>query len=523
MTGRPDKVLLRQTHDFGEVQHSEHHRNIITAAKGGGIDFAGTLFANAIGFLLSIVLARLLGAEQLGLYFLASAVVAVLVAVSFLGLDGGISRFVPIALAQRDKARVWGILQIGIGVPVLLSLTLAFILLFAAEFLANRVFNEPSLAPVLRLFSLVIPRMVLARCLALVAQGFKRLQIEAYSKSIAGTLIRVVLSVILLVLGFGVMGVVFAQLVAVTATTAMLLYFVRRLVPLNRSLMSAHRNIGEMFRFSLPLYFSRLLNKFGGSFETLVLGSFGVAADVGVYSAVLRISGVGNMFFGSVKKTSTPVISELHSQGKYGELERFYQTTTKWAIMFNLPIFCTILLFADPLLSIFGTDFTVGAMGLIVLGAAALFNAGTGACGTVVNMTGHSKLSSVNSIIYLSVTLILDFLLIPRWGLIGAAWAGALTVVINNTLRLIEVYFLIPGLLPFNRSFLKLPAAGLMAVGLTYLLTRLLPIDLPLLQFAIMAPIMWAFYIIAILMLKLSDEERLILNRLQSRLRWRKA
>jgi O-antigen/teichoic acid export membrane protein len=120
MTGRPDEVLLRQTHDFGEVQHSEHHRNIITAAKGGGIDFAGRLFAHVIGLLFSIVLARMLGAEQLGLYFLALTIVGVVAAVSYLGLDGGISRFVPIALAQRDKARVWGILQIGIGVPVLL-------------------------------------------------------------------------------------------------------------------------------------------------------------------------------------------------------------------------------------------------------------------------------------------------------------------------------------------------------------------------------------------------------------------
>jgi O-antigen/teichoic acid export membrane protein len=127
-------------------------------------------------------------------------------------------------------------------------------------------------------------------------------------------------------------------------------------------------------------------------------------------------------------------------------------------------------------------------------------------------MTGHSKLSLVNSIVYLGSSIIIDFLLIPRWQLVGAAWAGALTIVINNTLRMIEVYFLVHSLLPFNRGLLKPLSAGLLAIGLTYLLTRLFPIDLPLLRLVLMAPIMWAVYVVAIWMLRLSDEDYLILN-----------
>jgi O-antigen/teichoic acid export membrane protein len=507
-----EKASLPQSQTFRETQPPENNRNIITAAKGGSIDFVGQVFSTAVHAVLAVLLARFLGAEQLGLFVLAATIAGVAVSVSYLGLDGGISRYIPIALAQRDKPRVWGVIQIGTGVPVLLSLVLTVILLATAEPLASQMYHKPAVIPVLRLMSLAIPLMVLAGCLSRIVEGFKRVQYTTYSQSIVYTLLKIVLYVTLLILGLGVMGVVAAELIAVAVSTALLIYFVHRLFPLNRSVRVARRNIGEMFRFSLPLYLSRLLNQFGGLLETLVLGLVGVVPDVGIYSTILRVSSLGNLFFDSLRKISTPVISELYSQGKIEELERFYQTTTKWAIMFNLPIFGTFLLFAGALLDIFGKDFTAGATGLIILAASSLFNASTGACGTVINMTGHSKLSLVNSIVYLGSSIIIDFLLIPRWQLVGAAWAGALTIVINNTLRMIEVYFLVHSLLPFNRGLLKPLSAGLLAIGLTYLLTRLFPIDLPLLRLVLMAPIMWAVYVVAIWMLRLSDEDYLILN-----------
>jgi O-antigen/teichoic acid export membrane protein len=507
-----DKTSLPQSQTLRETQPPESDRNIITAAKGSSIDFVGQLFSTAVHAGLAVLLARLLGAEQLGLFALAATIAGVAISVSFLGLDGSISRYIPIALAQRDKPRIWGVIQIGTGVPVLLSLVLTFVLLVTAEPLTSQVYHKPAVAPVLRLMSLAIPLMVFAGCLSRIVEAFKRVQYTTISQSIVYTLLKIVLYAMLVIFGLGVMGVVAAELVAVAASTALLVYFVHRLFPLNRSVHAARRNIGEMFRFSLPLYMSRLLNQFGGRLETLVLGLFGVVADVGIYSTVLRVSSLGNMFFDSMRKISTPVISELYSQGKYAELERFYQTTTKWAIMFNLPIFGTFLLFADSLLYIFGKEFTAGAAGLIVLAGAALFNASTGTCGTVINMTGHSRLSLVNSIIYLGSSIIIDFLLIPRWQLVGAAWAGGLTIVINNTLRMIEVYFLVHGLLPFNRELLKPLSASLLAIGLTYLLTRLFPIELPLLRLILMAPIMWAVYVVAILMLRLSDEDYMVLD-----------
>jgi O-antigen/teichoic acid export membrane protein len=512
---------LPHTRGRGDIQSSESDRNIITAAKGGGIAFIGTLLSYAFSFVFGVVIARLLGAERLGLYMLSLTITGIVASISFVGLNGGMDRYIPIFRKRRDEAGLWGVIQIGTGVPGLVSLILTLVLLLIAEPLANWV-GEPAILPVLRLATLTIPVAVLTSCLSAITQGFKQLQYDVYTQAITFNLIKLMLSVVLLMLGLGVMGVMIAYVVATIIALVMTLYFAHRLFPLNRPFNTSRRDFREIFRFSFPLYLSRLLNQFGGSFETLVLGFLGIVADVGVYSTILRLSAIGNMFFSALRKISIPLISELYSQGKYEELARLYQTTTKWTLTFNLPIFLTFVAFSRPLLSIFGQDFTVGAAGLIVLAAAALFNASTGACGTVINMTGHSKVSLVNSIVYLLTTIALDFLLIPRWHLMGAAVAGGLTIVVNNTLRMIEVYILIHGLLPFNWSFLKLVAASLTSAGLTSLLTRYFLIDTPFLQMLILAPIMWAFYVAVILMLRLSDEDRLILSKLRGRLQWKR-
>lgn len=289
--------------------------------------------------------------------------------------------------------------------------------------------------------------------------------------------------------------------------------------PITQSLQQAEYDFREMFRFSTPLYFSRLLNQFSGKFETLILGFVGIVADVGIYATILRLSTIGNLFFASLRKISVPLISEMYSQGNYAELKQLYQTTTKWTITFNFPIFLIFLLFSETLLAIlFGDEFTAGSLGLIILAAGALFNASTGACGVVINMTGHTKLALINSAIYLATTLILDFILIPEYQLLGAALAGALTIVINNTLRLIEVYFIIPGMLPFNLSFWKPVTAFLVSGGVTYGLMRFLTLEVPILELLIGTPVMIISYGAIVLALGLSNEDKLIVGKISNRI-----
>lgn len=498
---------------------SEDQKNMLTAAKGGSITFLGQVIQFAATFGFTILVTRFLGAENFGVFQLGTNVVTIVAMVSLLGLHGGMMRFIPLARTENNAARLWGFIQIGTAIPTLLSLVLTALLMLFAEPISATVFKTPALAAVLRIGCLAIPLIVLMNCFAAIVTGFKRVEYEVYGLMIAQNGLKLIFALAVLFLGMGVLGVMWAFVAAVGLSAVLLLYFVNKTFPLKRSLRSAQRNVREMFNFSFPLYLSKLLNQFGRRFETLVLGFFGLIAEVGIFAAILRLSALGNMVSNSLRHISIPIIAELHSQNRKTELKRFYQTITKWSLSLNLPIFLTVVIFSDSLLAIFGTEFTVGATALVILAISYLFNASTGICGTVINTTGYTKLGFYNSLAYLITTLVLDFTLIPKWNLLGAALAGGLTIIIINSLRLVQVYVLIDRMLPINRTFVKPAAAAVIAGGLVLILSRNVWVEQTLLQLLVLIPTLWLLYGCLIFVFGLTDEDRTVLRKLGKRFR----
>ncbi len=501
------------------VQPAKSDRNILLAAKGGGIAFAGNLFVYIFRFLFGLVLARMLGAELLGLYSLSSTVTSLLSVLSVLGISAGVVRFIPIARNQKDDARLWGIILTGLALPALVSTVLVIGVILLAKPIALGIFGRPDLVPVLRLDSLGVPFVVLLSVLSSITQGFKRMEYKVISEDVTWNLLKLVLSVVLLVAGLGVMGAVLANNIAAAAAVAVSLFFLHRLFPLNRPVRAAKQNVREMLGFSLPIYLTRVLSRFSGSIEALVLGFLGLVSGVGIYTTALRLSGVGMLFHYSLQQIAMPMISDLHDRDALDELTRLYRATTKWGMTFNLPVFLTMALFAGPLLSIFGADFVEGATGLIILAFATLFNASTGVCGSVITMTGHSKMTFFNSVFNLGVNLALDLLLIPPFGIIGAALAVTLSEVTLNVIRTVQVFVLLR-VWPYDWSFLKPIASSLMAVGATYLLSQRMGFMPVALQVILGTLLLWSVYAAGVVLLKLSDEDRLVLRKLQARFRF---
>lgn len=513
---------------FGEPKMARKSREpnyanyIVTAVKGGGITFAGQVFSYCASLGFSVIIARFLGAGDYGLYKLSITVIGVVAGLSYIGLNGGITRFIPVALNEQNNTKVCGIVQVGVGIPAAIAMVLTLGVFLAADLIANQFFNNPDLGALLRLASLSIPLIVLTNCLCSIAQGFKQVQYEVYSRNFVFDTMKVLLSVLLLLIGLGVTGVVVAYVAAFALSLGLMLYSVYQLVPVNRFLKTAELPTRELLRYSFPLYLSRLLSQFGGKLEILVLGIWGVVADVGVFAIILSLGNIGNMGLLSLQRISAPIISELYSRSKYGELKNYYQTVSKWALTFNLPIFITMLIFSNNMLLIFGKEFTVGTAGLVILAAGFLFSSSAGISATLINMSGNTKFTFINSIVYLVATIFLDLILIPRWQLIGAACASAASLFIINIFRMGEVYILLNKLLPFNRSFLKPIAAAVLAGIITYWLRQFILIHQPIKQFVILFFVMWVVYVITILGLKLSDEDRLIINKIRNRIRFGK-
>jgi len=145
---------------------------ILRSAKGSGILFASAMITYALRFVIGFVLARFLGSEQLGLHQLALTVATFVGGATSLGLDSALIRHIPRFAAKRDEAGLWGVLQVGLGLPLAVSLLAGAGVLILAEPIATLVLHDPSLVPLLRMLSFAIPFMTLTTVASAATRGF---------------------------------------------------------------------------------------------------------------------------------------------------------------------------------------------------------------------------------------------------------------------------------------------------------------------------------------------------------------
>jgi O-antigen/teichoic acid export membrane protein len=499
------------------LQPHAAERDMLLTAKGGGITFAGKLFSLASRFVIAFILARLLGAGQYGSYNLALSALGVATGLALFGLDTALVRYIPVFVSRRDEAGLWGTLQLGIGISTIVSILLGAGLFIAADPIAKQLFHEPNLTLLLRVVSFIIPFFTLGTVAAAATQGFKKMQYAALTRDIVPPLMRVLLVVGLAIVGLNAVGALVIFFLTAVTSAVMALYFLNKLFSLRRSLRTAHRNTKEIFRFSISVYLTDLMLLFQENVQTLLLGALNTMISVGRFAIASQLNLIGSMFQGSITTAARPIIAELHDRGAREQMGHMYQTASKWIFAFNLPLFLILVLFPAQILSLFGKGFVEGSTALVLLTCGKMVDISTGMCGAVIDMTGYTLLKLINAITQFALSMSLSILLIPRWGIIGAAVAALIGISGVNLLRLVEVFILFR-LLPYNMSYIKPITAGFVALVVLQAVNLLLPFERHNIHTAIGVVVLIATYIGMILVLGLAPEDRAVLARMWKRL-----
>src|SRR5690606_14789174 len=211
-------------------------------------------------------------------------------------------------------------------------------------------------------------------------------------KFIAQPIVKLILVGIAALFGLNVWHAVVIFGIGELVTAVILIYYLNELFPLRRPFHAAERNLREMVAFAFPDWLAGLLTTFRVNIQALLIGSLGSIAGVGIFSVADQLNKLGHDFYTSINTSADPYIAELHDSGRRKELEQLYQTATKWSLTINLPFFLAFVLFPHQILSIFGESFSGGAAALIILAWANLVDVGTGMCGTILSMSGYTKL-----------------------------------------------------------------------------------------------------------------------------------
>ena len=450
-----------ETHNF-RVEMVRISRHSATA-------FAGTIFAALFGYGFKIYIARVLGANALGLFALGMTIVTFLGNFNLLGLPGAALRFVALYSASNKVRELRTLLWNGAWTLLATNLIFTALLIGAGPRIARRLYHAPELVPYLPLFA---PIMILSAMTAFfgnVLAGYREVGRRTMITNFVGSPITMAVSVLLITLGGGLSGYLTAQIVGAAIVVVLLVSTVWQITPA-AARSPDKRKLWiepEVWSFASVMLGVGVMHFFMGQMDRVALGIYRGARDVGVYAVAASLVAYEAIILQSVNQIFAPVITDIHARGEHAVLGRLFQTLTKWMLGLTFPLAIVMIIYARPIMRLFGNDFEAGWPILIIGTCGQLVNCGVGSVGNLLIMSGNERRLLKVQIAMAVVMTIGSVALVPLWGIYGAAGAAAITNVGMNVFNLLEVRKAL-GISPYNRSYLHLflPTATTLAVTL---------------------------------------------------------
>jgi len=183
-----------------------------------------------------------------------------------------------------------------------------------------------------------------------------------------------------------------------------------------------------------PIAWVAILSVWLGFCETILLASFRSAAEVGLYAAALRLALLVNFLLLAFNTLLAPRFAVLYGRGELSEIRRLARTSVLAMLVLASPFFLALFLVPGALLAWFGNEFRAAVPALMILAVGQLINLSTGPVGTILLMTGNEQIMKRHTVTTVVVNLAAAILLIPVWGVAGAAASAAIGMALLNLL-----------------------------------------------------------------------------------------
>jgi O-antigen/teichoic acid export membrane protein len=410
-------------------------------------------FSNLLGAVIPALVAlgtvplvvRGLGDASYGVYSLVTAIVGYF-AVIDINVTAGSVKYIAEFNAHRNQERIDETVFFGLSVYALLGIAGALGLFCGAHVFVTRVFAVPAA---------LVPEA--AATLRLAALGFFLGQVQGYLQSVPQSLMRYdiasriemlfgtgvpLLTVAVLMLGYGLFEVILVRVVASAINCAVLWRCIRRLLPALRYRRPGAAIRRELLGFSAYSFLSRFASLSYAYADKLIIGAlvgvtglayFTVAATLAnrILSLTYRLSGV---FF--------PAASALAARGELERLEGLYLKASRYVVFINASVLVLVAVFAYQILYYWmNPQFArAGQVVLAVMALSQFIDSLTSLPSLVNDGMGHPRLSGMFALARAAFGLLVVYLGVAGWGIAGAAWGHLVASVLLTCAFLAAVH-----------------------------------------------------------------------------------
>jgi O-antigen/teichoic acid export membrane protein len=405
-----------------------------TLVRGAGASFALKVGATALAFVGSVVLARLLGTDGYGAYAYAMAWINVLAAPTMLGMDKLTVREVAIQQAREDWGHMRGLLFWSNIIIFCVSTAVALVVFAISR--VKALAAGPVMTETLWIALPWLPLLTLTYLRQSAMQGLHRVvegQLPEEFLRPALFLVFVLAAVPLLdrlnapwAVGLNVLAAGITYLIGVL--------LLRRSLPPPVRAAKRQYSSRVWLRSSLPFLLLGSMQALNGYLPILVLGWTHGGDEVGIFAVAARSAGLIAFFQLAANAVLAPTIARLYAKRETERLQRVITKSSRVMLVVALPLAIGLASLGNYFLRIFGAEFEQGHLALAILCIGQIFYTAVGSVGLLLTMTGHERDAARGVAVSVAANIVLTAVLIPTWGVNGAAIATAATLVTWNLL-----------------------------------------------------------------------------------------
>lgn len=397
--------------------------------QGASISLGVRVVTGILTFALNVVVARTLGAERAGLFFLALTVVTIAAILGQLGLDAAVVRFVAAVATGEHWGRVKGIARHARLMTAGASVVLAAVLAIGAGWGSTAVFGKPELAEVLMWMSLAIVPFALMQLQSQLLKGLKRIlfsQIPLVVLPAAAIPAILILGSAYATPGASA-GYALAAVLGAGASWALWRIVVRSMP--GKPDMADRRDLKLAARSLLVVSALYMLMNWSAP---LLVGVWMPASDVALYNVAHRTAFLTTIVLASVNSIAAPKFAELYHAGNLAALGATARNSARMMLLLAVPVLAFFVAAPSFVMALFGSEFVTGSTLLVILAIGQFVNVSTGSVGLVLIMSGREKVARNNVAVAATLNVVLQVVLIPRYGALGAAIATSVSIAMLN-------------------------------------------------------------------------------------------
>ena len=383
-------------------------------------DIIGLLF----GFIRLPILTKGLGATLYGTWSLVDVTIIIITPFALMGLHLGIIRFLA---AEKDSRRIRDDFLSIYSVVFISGMAFSILLFLFSDYLAAFIFKDISLSIYIKLASVLILLNSLLMLNLAFFQAFRKIGLRTAIGLIQSAL-QVGLMALLILLGYKLMGVIAAFLVSGILVNLITLFIILRQRGFQLPRFSRLR---EYLRFSIPLTPNMAIMWVIILSDRYIISYFMGVAATGIYNAAYAIGGYASSLMMPIGVVLYPTIAKLYDEENLSETRNYLNYSVKYFMMIAIPSAFGLSILAKPILQILTTpEFVPGAVIVLFIASGVVITAFYQIGEYIILLAKKTRLLVMLLGISAGLNIILNIILIPQQGILGAAIATLIAYVV---------------------------------------------------------------------------------------------